>query len=79
MSQALHSRPSALIGIIDEVVAYCLDSAVARWGTSFEGAVQEATRDATDQRAADRAVQRVVRRWLRLPAQYATPGKQING
>lgn len=70
MSQALRCRPSSLYGLNDPVVAYCFDSAVARWGVSFEAAVQQAVKGKTDERQAEQAQMRVVRKWLRLPLGY---------
>jgi len=77
MSRALHCRPSALFGIPPESLeAYALDSAVTRWGVSFEAALSDATSDAKDARGMERARQRVIRRWLPSERRYADPRKR---
>jgi hypothetical protein len=71
MSKALRSRPSEVLGITDEFVAYALDSAVVLWGTAFDAALQESVGSAKDHEAALRAQQKVMRRWLPETRKYA--------
>lgn len=41
MAQRLRVRPSALLGIDDEYVAYCLDEAVVEFGGAVQAAVDD--------------------------------------
>jgi hypothetical protein len=56
--------------------AYAFDSAVVRWGTSFEAALSDASHGAKDADAAASARQRVVRRWLPSERRYADPARR---
>lgn len=76
MSRSMRCRPSEVLRIEDEFVAYAFDSAVVRWGVSFEAAVSNAASDAKDQKAAERAQNRVIRNWLPSTKQYADPRKR---
>lgn len=77
MAQSMQCRPSDVYGIEPgSFVAYAFDSAVIRWGSSFEAALSDAGRDAKDQRAAEAARQRVLRRWLPTQRRYADPAKR---
>lgn len=66
MSRGLGCRPSQVFVIQDPLVAYCLDSAVVRWGNAFEAALSDCTKNAKDQKAAERAQERTARRWLNV-------------
>jgi hypothetical protein len=72
MSKQMSTRPSAILGL-DGLEAYALDSAVVRWGTAFDAAIEEAGRDAKDASKADLAIQRVIRRWIPSERRYADP------
>lgn len=79
MSKAMHCRPSAVIRVEDSwgsFAAYCFDSAVVHWGTSFDAALQEAASNAKTAQAAEHAQGRVLRRWVDLgTAAYADPNR----
>lgn len=71
MSKALRCRPSEILQIADEFEAYALDSAVVRWGTAFDHAVQEAVQGARNTNEAERRQATVVRRWIPEERRYA--------
>jgi hypothetical protein len=74
MSRAMHCRPSAVYGLAPgSLEAYAFDSAVVRWGTAFEAALQDAVQGAKTDQAAAAARQRVLRRWLPSERRYADP------
>lgn len=76
MAKSLQIAPSKQLGITDPFVAYCLDAAVTRWGTSFDAAVSDAVSEAKTQEAAQRAQDRIVRRWIPAERRYAELPKQ---
>ena len=67
-------RPSEVYGFTD-LEAYAFDSAVTKWGLSFEAAVEEAVASAKDDRSRERARDRVIRRWLPSTRKYADPNE----
>ena len=69
----MRCRPSEVLRMEDEFVAYAFDSAVVRWGVSFEAALSNAGHDAKDAKAAERAQSRVLRNWLPETKKYADP------
>jgi hypothetical protein len=71
MSKALQTRPSEVLRITDEFIAYAFDSAVILWGTSFDAAISEAVGSAKNREAAEKAQMRVIRRWLPVTRKYA--------
>lgn len=68
VAKSMRIPPSAQLGIEDPFTAYCLDQAVARWGTHFDAALAEA---AGDPKTAERKQQQVVRRWIPTERRYA--------
>jgi hypothetical protein len=73
MSKSMNIRPSQVLDLDDPFEVYALDSAVVRWGTSFEAAIADAVNGAKDGNAAEKAQQRVIRRWIPSTRQYADP------
>ena len=71
MAKSLRCKPSVVVGIKNEFVAYAFDAAVTRWGTSFDAAVEEAGRSAKTTAEGERAVARVLRRWIPSQRKYA--------
>jgi hypothetical protein len=71
MSKALRCKPSAVIGLRNDFIAYAFDSAVVRWGTAFDSAVSNAVAEAKTREKAEQAAQRVVRRWIPESRKYA--------
>jgi hypothetical protein len=76
MSRSMNCRPSDVLHLEDQFEAYALDSAVVRWGVSFEAAIAEAGRDAKDAAAAERKQNQVIRRWLPETRKYADPRRR---
>jgi len=75
MSQSMRCRPSEVLRLEDEFTAYAFDSAVIRWGTSFEAALREAADGAKTPEAAERRQAFVIRRWIPTERKYADPRK----
>lgn len=71
----MNCRPSELYHL-DGLEAYAFDSAIARWGMSFEAALQSAVNDAKDQKAAETAHRRVMRAWLPETRKFRDPAKE---
>lgn len=69
MSRAVNRPYSEIVGL-QGLEAYALDSAVVRWGTAFEAALQEAGADAKTSAEAERRAQTVVRRWIPSTRKY---------
>lgn len=70
-------RPSEVYGLEGgSFEAYAFDSAVVRWGTSFEYALSQATNGAKDQKSGEAARARVLRRWIPSERRYADPNKK---
>jgi len=56
--------------------SYAFDSAVVRWGSAFDAALQDAVQGAKNEQGAEAARQRVIRRWLPSERRYADPAKR---
>jgi hypothetical protein len=69
MMKATNRPYSETIGLTG-IEAYALDSAVVRWGTSFEAAIQAATADAKSRDEAERRAGQVMRRWVPSTRKY---------
>jgi hypothetical protein len=76
MSKSMSVRPSQVLSLKDEFVAYAFDSAVIRWGTAFEAALTEAGAGAKTPEEGERRQARAMRRWIPSSRQYASPTKR---
>lgn len=77
MGKNMNCRPSAVYGMKPgSFEAYAFDSAVIRWGMSFQAALSDAVQGAKTDQAAEAARQRVLRRWLPSQRRYADPAKR---
>lgn len=76
MSKAMSCRPSVTYGFTG-TRAYYFDSAVVRWGTAFDNALQAASQGAKDDKQAARRQHAVLRRWLGVqPGMYRDPANR---
>ena len=74
MSKRAGCRPSALLGLADEYVAYCLDEAVLE----FAGAVEEAlsqVKEAKNPKVTEKRRQDVLDKWLGVNRKGTTGAK----
>lgn len=75
MSKSMGCRPSEVFAL-EGLEAYAFDSAVIRWGRSFDSAVDEAVNDSKGGADAEKAAQRVIRRWIPSSKKYANPSQR---
>ncbi len=75
LSQNLHCRPSELMGIRSDAVAFYFDRVVASVGTAIESEIQDAQAKSKNNKAAAVKAQLVLNRWLRAEggARYRDP------
>lgn len=72
-AQAFHCRPSDLLGIDNDYVAYCLDSAVATWGAFVMGEIHDMANKGDKEYAKAKANQiRLIERLLGMPPSEST-------
>lgn len=69
----MRCKPSDVIGIKDDFIAYAFNSAVVLWGSNFDAALEEAVRGAKTQQEAESKQRTTVRRWIPSTRRYATP------
>ena len=65
-------RPSELYGIDDGVAAFCLDRAVAMFGSRVDNEIQEAQEGKKPAQAKASAAL-VLERWVGIPARFREP------
>lgn len=64
LARELHCRPSDLLGIKNDYVAFCVDEAIVEFGTALENAIDKATQNAKNNRAAEGRAKHVLEKWL---------------
>lgn len=64
-------RPSELLGISDPWTAYCLDNAVALFGSTLENELDGVT--GKNSKDVARKRERMLTKWLDLPQRYRSP------
>lgn len=69
MSRAVNRPYAELVGLTG-IEAYALNSAVIRWGTAFQNAIETASADAKNRAEAERKTASVIRRWIPSTRQY---------
>ena len=75
LSQSVRTRPSELMGIRHDAVAYYFDRVVVGVGTAIEAEIEEAQSKSKNQKGAAVKAQVVLNRWLRAEggAKYRDP------
>lgn len=63
-------QPYSTIVGLQGLEAYALDTAVVRWGTAFQAAIEAATTDAKNRNEAESKANGVVRRWVPSQRRY---------
>lgn len=64
-------RPSALLGIDDVYAAYCLDNAVALFGSNLEAELNSVK--GKNDREIEKKRERLMTKWLGLPMKFKSP------
>lgn len=49
---------------------YAIDGAVVRWGTAFQGAIEDATADSKSRQQAEQKADSVLRKWVPSTRRY---------
>ena len=75
LSKHLRTRPSELLGIRHDAVAYYFDQVVVAVGTMIEAEIETAQQKSKNQKGAAMKAQMVLNRWLRAEggARYRDP------
>lgn len=72
LSKTYRCLPSELLGVVDELAAYCVNRAVAAFGTALEADLHKAA-EGKKGNGVEAAHAMVFHRWLGTPMKFATP------
>lgn len=64
LAKELNCRPSALLGIKNDYVAFCLDEAIVEFGTALDNALDKGTEGAKNRRQAEGRAKHILEKWL---------------
>ena len=70
-AKQFNTRPSELLGVADPWTAYCLDNAVAHFGTSLEAELESITGKTDGEITKKR--KRTMEKWLGIEPKYRSP------
>lgn len=70
-AKTFNTRPSAILGITNTYVAYCLDSAVGEFGRVLESELSGV--EGKNKKEIGTKSDRLMRKWLDMPQQFRNP------